>query len=327
MGKALQRQLKATTQYRHRVEPVRGRGWPAVANPASTLLLDPDGSTVDAFKAICRHLLQAVAAQQQAVRQRKPLGVHQMRIGLRRLRAAISIFAALVHDQQTARVIQELKWLAGQLAPARDLHVMQMRVDQLGLAGGSPAFRKRLSARRIAAFDKAKAAVEQQRFRALLQLIGGWIDAGTWGALPPEAIRRTARRFAKHVLSKRAEKVIGKVGRLDRMTVEQRHRLRIAAKKLYYATGFFESLFVTHKAAKRLAGFRKTLKSLLDALGALNDIAVQSGLARQLAGPTARPAGPAAGALSRLNKAESAKLLKAATKAGRKLADRPLFDD
>ncbi|NVN85061.1 MAG: CHAD domain-containing protein [Rhodopseudomonas sp.] len=331
MGKAVQRQLKARPQHLHKVKALRGRGRATGPKPASQLVLDPEIGTVDAVKAICGWLRQIIAAQQQAVRQRKPLGVHQMRIGLRRMRAAISVFAPLLHDAQTARVARELKWLAGRLAPARDLYVMQMRVDQLGIASGSPAFRKRLAASRIAAFDKAKAAVEQPRFRALLLEIGRWIDSGDWTSQPPlPANRRTARRFAKHVLTTRADRVIDKAKHLNKMSVERRHRLRIAAKKLYYATGFFESLFVEHKAAKRLSAFRTALKNLLDALGALNDIAVQSELARKLArapDAAARQAAPATRSLSDLNKAESAKLLKAAAKAGRKLADRPLFGD
>ena len=55
-------------------------------------------------------------------------GVHQIRVGLRRLRAAMSLFAALLHDSQTARVKAELKWLAGELAPARELELLVQRV-------------------------------------------------------------------------------------------------------------------------------------------------------------------------------------------------------
>jgi triphosphatase len=43
--------------------------------------------------------------------------VHQMRVGLRRLRAAISLFAKLLGDQEPERVKSELKWLTGELVP------------------------------------------------------------------------------------------------------------------------------------------------------------------------------------------------------------------
>jgi len=328
MAKALKPQRKPTPPR------LRGRSLPVRARPADAvgdLVLDPDASTVDAFKAIGHWLLRSIAAQQGAVRQRRPTGVHQMRIALRRLRAAITVFSDLLHDEQTDHVKKELKWLAGRLAPARDLHVMQMKVGQLDGAGGARALARQLSASRIAAFEQAKAAVEQPRFRAMLREIGRWIDDGAWAAQPPlPANRRTAKRFAKRVLSRRAAHVVDKARDLGKMSVEQRHRLRISAKKLYYATGFFETLFVARKPAKRLAAFRKDLKALLDALGALNDIAVQGGLASTLGGApnaTTPRAAHAIESLAEQNRAESKALLKSAVKAGRKLADAPLFGE
>ncbi|KIZ35904.1 hypothetical protein OO17_25245 [Rhodopseudomonas palustris] len=299
---------------------------PVNAKPPGALVLDPDAGTVEALQAICRWTLQTIAAQQQAVRQRKPVGVHQMRIGLRRMRAAISLFGDLLDDDQTDHIKAELKWLAGRLAPARDLHVMQMKVAQLD---GARALQKQLAASRIAAFDQARAAVEQPRFRALLREIARWIDHGAWAA-PPPGKRRNAKRFAKRVLAKRAAQVIDKAARLDQMSVEKRHRLRIAAKKLYYATGFFETLFGDPKPARQLTAFKKKLKALLDALGALNDIAVQGGLASKLADAPNAPTPPATRAiesLSEQNRADSKALLKSAAKAGRKLARTPLFAD
>ena len=44
-----------------------------------------------------------------------------MRVGLRRLRAAMSLFSTLLHDTQTAAIKTELKWLTGELAPAREI--------------------------------------------------------------------------------------------------------------------------------------------------------------------------------------------------------------
>src|SRR5262249_28853616 len=60
-----------------------------------------------------------------------------------------------------------------------------------------------------------------------------------------------------------------------------RHKLRIAAKKLRYATGFFESLFPGRKERKRLRSFERELKAMQDCLGALNDITVHQRLASE----------------------------------------------
>ena len=53
-------------------------------------------------------------------------GMHQMRVGLRRLRAAISLFSKLLGDKQTERINSQLNWLErGELSPTRDLDVYE----------------------------------------------------------------------------------------------------------------------------------------------------------------------------------------------------------
>ena len=70
-------------------------------------------STTDAFRTIGRSVLRHIAGNEAAVRRSDSEGVHQMRVGLRRLRAAISLFSNLLGDQETERVKAELKWLTG----------------------------------------------------------------------------------------------------------------------------------------------------------------------------------------------------------------------
>ena len=56
--------------------------------------------------------------------------------------------------------------------------------------------------------------------------------------------------------------------------MHDRHKLRIAMKKLRYSIYFFESLFDGHAGRKALSQYKKCLGGLQDSLGALNDIAV-----------------------------------------------------
>jgi triphosphatase len=51
-----------------------------------------------------------------------------MRVGLRRLRAGISLFSVLLRDPQTTTIKSQLQWLAGELGPARELEVLVSRV-------------------------------------------------------------------------------------------------------------------------------------------------------------------------------------------------------
>src|SRR5215470_2266421 len=61
------------------------------------------------------------------LKSRRPIGIHQTRVALRRLRAAFSLFRGAVVGPTEAPMVRalsaEAKWLAGECAPARDLHV------------------------------------------------------------------------------------------------------------------------------------------------------------------------------------------------------------
>ena len=68
------------------------------------------GTTIaDTFHIIGNFILKKMAANEPAVRASDSEGVRQMRIGLRRLRVAISVFSQLLGDQQTKRIKRELR--------------------------------------------------------------------------------------------------------------------------------------------------------------------------------------------------------------------------
>ncbi|ACE99954.1 CHAD domain containing protein [Rhodopseudomonas palustris TIE-1] len=295
--------------------------------PAHDIVLSQNAGSAEAFRAIATELLRLTAAQQPKVRRRDPTGVHQMRIALRRMRAAISVFGELIEGRDTQRLKRELKWLAGRLAPARDLHLLEVKIKSAQLGTGSPAFLKRLGSDRGAAFASASATVELQRFRKLMSDLQRWIDAGEWTRGANDAERPSAAEFGQQVLARRARKLNKRLEKLEQLDDEERHQVRIAAKKLNYAIGFFESLF-DGRTGKRLERFRKHLKKLLDALGALNDVAVH----RKLAGKFSRRATAkldpdAARQLADLDDVEIRQQMKAAAKAAAKLAEDPLFGD
>ena len=115
--------------------------------------------------------------------------------------------------------------------------------------------------------EAAKQAVQLMGVKDLTQgkamIVGMYLNA-------PDIDRR-ARRLAKAAR------------RLANGGVDERHAIRIAAKKLRYATEFFATLF----PARRARVYRKALAVLQDELGAFNDAAVAPRVAAALAGPTA----------------------------------------
>jgi len=298
-----------------------------VASKAEKIVLPAGIATADAFRIVAGSVLRQIISNQPAVQAGNPDGVHQMRIGLRRMRAAISIFAELLQDAETDRLKRELRWLTGRLGPARDLHLLARQIRR---SRSSDAARLRRLAdveiRRAQAFVGAQRAIVSSRYRALLRDLAQWIEAGEWSTTPIlDDNGRDAAEFADQVVAKRARKVMRRATELRELNVEQRHRLRIAAKKLYYATGFFETLFSDRKDRDRLVVFQVRLKSLLDELGALNDIAVQQQLSETLSGAVEKRGRSNGAEPSRLERAKIDRLLEAASRAGRELSEAKRF--
>jgi triphosphatase len=207
-----------------------------------------------------------------------------MRIGLRRLRAAMSLFAVLLRDAQSEAIKTELKWLAGELGPARELEVLTNRVvapmkRRRRRWRGMPSLSQELAERRDAALARAQDAVQSARFRALTIDIAAWLQAGQWTNPPDDLVDDRGglpiEMFASEQLARRWRKVRKKGKVLTELDPPSRHKLRIQTKKLRYAAEFFAPLFRTKRAAKRRKQFLPALERLQDALGDLNDIAVQ----------------------------------------------------
>jgi CHAD domain-containing protein len=85
--------------------------------------------------------------------------------------------------------------------------------------------------------------------------------------------------FAARVLQKRHKQLKKRGGRLATQTPDERHAIRIAAKKLRYAAEFFSSLF----PRKRARRYIDALATLQDILGAMNDSATTTTLMQGVA--------------------------------------------
>jgi len=250
---------------------------------AAAIDLIPGTRTRDVFQTIGRACLKHVVDNETALINGDPEGVHQMRVGLRRLRAAISLFAALLRDPQTAAIKTELKWLARELASARELDVLLQRVimpvkRRHPRWHGIPSLSQEFAEKRKGALTRAQNAVTSVRFHALTFETAAWLEIGRW-TKPRDALVRdrgdvAIEMFAAEQLTRRWRKVRKKGQALAQLDAPSRHRLRILAKKLRYAAEFFASLFPGKQSAQRRDKFLAALERLQDGLGDLNDIAV-----------------------------------------------------
>jgi len=258
-----------------------GQDMPVKAGPIN---ISADASTRDAFQMIGSACLEQIIGNEAAVIKGDPEGVHQMRVGLRRLRAGMSLFAGLVNDPQSTALKAGLKRLATELGPARELEVLVKRVvapirrQRARWDTAVPALSRDLVREREKAVVLAQHAVRSSRFRALTLEIATWLQSGEWTMPQDELVRDRGDLpigvFATERLSRRFRNLCRRREALAQLDARSLHKLRIQTKKLRYAVEFLANLFTSKRASKRRKLLAPVLERLQDALGELNDIAV-----------------------------------------------------
>lgn len=234
---------------------------------AEPLTLERDITVAQAFAAIVGTCLRHYRLNEEVLR-REPRAdaLHQARVALRRLRSALSIFKPVVADARFQHFADELRWLAGSLGDARDLDVL---IQRLGDAAGED-----VAGARAQAYARALAALQSQRARDLMLDLVEWVALGDWRTRPadPTAVSGRADRFAAETLGKLRRRIKRRGRKLAEISDEERHRVRIQAKKLRYSTGFFGTLFTDKKKPRRrYKAFLEQLEALQEHLGELND--------------------------------------------------------
>jgi triphosphatase len=299
---------------------------------ASPVILSPQMPAADAFEAVAMSCLHHFAANRQAVMAKRPEGIHQMRVGLRRLRAALSLFKEMLRGPQTEHIKAELKWLTEELGPARDMDVLiEEAIDPLASVEPRPAriLKADIATKRDEGFARAGAAVQSDRYRLVVLRTAFWIMGGSWrkSRIDLAIARRTMplRDFAARELARRTARVVKKLDKIEGLNPRRQHKLRIAIKKLRYGVEFFASLYDGKRMKRRRKKFAAVLKALQSSLGKLNDIRVHRALAGQYADQKRRrrfaaPKAFAMGLLSGRERSHVRALMKAARRDGRRLS-------
>ena len=244
---------------------------PSVKSPAASL--HRDMTAREAFAAIAAASTAHLIANHQCLRQDgAPEAIHQMRVALRRLRSAMSMFKEMLAGPGTEALRDELRWLQQILGAARDWDVLLADTvaplrETLGGLAGYERLCALIAERRQEARTLALAELAAPRLPKLMLRLSFWIEqAGQDG---PHADRPVAQ-LARAILDKRYRRVRREMTRFNELSVEARHQCRIDIKKLRYAADFFSGLY----PIKRGQRLQPLLAALQDRLGALNDIAV-----------------------------------------------------
>ena len=249
----------------------------------------PSGSSVaEAFAHIAGHLTGVILHwSAQAARGSSPEPVHQMRVAVRRLRSALSLFDPAIAGPTVQRLQGELRDLAGRLGAARDWDVFLAEIAApVQAAFGDDRRLDRLAAaafrRRQAAYGALGAYLDGPRFRVLGLHLAGLAALRAWveTANPEQAalLAEDVAQYGARLLARRRRKML-KVGKgIAELPPGELHALRKRGKKLRYGCEFFSPLFPP-KPARR---FLKRLASLQEQLGHLNDGATAATLMAEL---------------------------------------------
>lgn len=255
-------------------------GTPVSPNKAKDPDLSPDMSVWDAFSASVKSgILQVMSNAPVVMLRADPEGVHQARVGVRRIRAALSLFKSALDEERLSVAREDLRWLQQVLGPARDLDVfLEETVQPMMKALPEEPSLVRLhdvaEQSRVKGYDMAVEALNSSRYSAILLRLEEWLLTARH-----EAADIPLLEFASQSLDKRLKSVVKSCGKHPgRLPEEELHPLRIEFKKLRYAASFFQSLY----GGKKKPVYIKQLAALQDCLGGLNDALVQGELVETL---------------------------------------------
>ncbi len=221
----------------------------------------------EAFRATLSDCLAQITANAATVRNGYTAeGLHQLRVGFRRLEVALGAFGREFKQDWLEDLRGRAKILSGRLAPARDLDVfIAQRLNGSEKDGeGIAQLRTRAETARDAAWDAAAACIRSAEFVRFTDDVAALAHS----QLPLTRQRRLPKTAAR--ILDRQMKRVKKRGRTARSREEgDLHRLRIALKKLRYTAEFFAPLY-PKGAVKR---YLRAVKALQEHMGELNDIA------------------------------------------------------
>jgi len=236
-----------------------------------------DVSTFQAFQAIAWSCINHLQCNQRGLLIGEDTEyVHQMRVALRRLRSAMGLFARVAPGIRDIPLIEEIRWLAGELGAARDWDVFVTETLPPILAQDLDDQSLRTLSEKALAIaadnrEKARKAAASQRYQRLLLNLGVWLNRESWrnGASKQQlaALKRPIIELSGQLLDRCHKKLLRRGANLDGLSAPERHALRIAGKKLRYAAEFFAHLH----PGKKTHGYLKALAGLQGILGELND--------------------------------------------------------
>jgi triphosphatase len=220
--------------------------------------------------------------------------IHQMRVGLRRLRTALALFNHSLPCPQFQMHRAAAKQLALALGPARDIDafIAQATAGPLALYGRDECFDKLLGAaatHREISYSSARKVIADPRTSCFVLELRVFLARRVWRNALESAdlpkLSEPAADFAKRTLNRLDKRALKRGKKLAELPPAEKHKLRIELKNIRYAAEFFSDLFRAADVKK----YNRAAARMQEALGAYNDAVI----ARDIAKTLEEQAGPA----------------------------------
>ena len=232
-------------------------------------------------------------------------GIHQMRVGIRRLRALLRIFHREIPNSKLHAFRADARDIASALGQARETDVFRSMLEEGPFAGlaedaGRAAFLQAVNERRDEGYGYAHAMLAApQTTRFVLDLRAFIARKGWHAGLTSEQLinlGEPAAKFAQRALERMDRKARKQGKMFEDLSGDARHDLRILLKNIRYGAENFGSLF-DHEAGRRK--YLKSVAHLQEQLGLANDAlvadAIIADVERRAGAISARAAGMVAG--------------------------------
>jgi CHAD domain-containing protein len=229
-----------------------------------------------ALRLIWRRQLTQLLINESAVRHfQDEEAVHDMRVAIRRMRAAALIFSNHVSKAELRPLLKMLRATARILGHARDLDVSASLLQRYRSAAGADLHTKEVDAtwqaQRQEAYNNAQEWLESKAYSRLIK------DLARFCNVQPESLRANSddapiAHQVRHVFPTEILKCYANVRAYEAAITEDAvlevfHALRIEAKRLRYAIEFVRHLLAPEETSLLL----KKLKAVQNSLGQLND--------------------------------------------------------
>jgi triphosphatase len=285
-------ELQAVTPLRLTVESKAERGFrlkdgstPAVRK-AEEQDLDSDETAGEGFRHIVASGLGHLLANQAAAGSGNVEGVHQMRVAIRRLRAALMLFEPHLEPHIAARFEAELRRIGQVFGAARDwdvfcTEILPSAVEDAESANWVELLRAPAEARCKQAHIQFNLELDAPSFTAFVLGMAAWVEDGRRHRrlLGEKELDTPLAQIAPGLLDRLARKVDKRGRHIERRSDIKLHALRKSHKKLRYAVEYLAPLY-PHKAVK---AYVRRCKDVQQSLGAINDAAAATRLAEGLA--------------------------------------------